>query len=120
MSLPDRLSLLVETRFTTPPLPLESSSLFSIGSLPELALEFLNRRQTAFQICRKRFGEFVFGNADRRRGISQCVFGNDLVLGFADDQPDTRLVIRMPQQVVNGGEIEVHLAGELRLKRSRL
>ena len=42
------------------------------------------------------------------------------ILGLAENQADARLVVGVPKQVVNGGEIEVHLAGVFRFERPSL
>ena len=52
--------------------------------------------------------------------IFERIFGNDLVLGLAEDKADTGLVVGMAQQVVDRGEVEIHLAGELGLEGASL
>jgi hypothetical protein len=41
-------------------------------------------------------------------------------LSLAQNQLDARFVVRMADQIVNGGEVEVHLPGVLRLERRHL
>ena len=41
-------------------------------------------------------------------------------LRFAENESDARLIVRMAQAVVNGGKVEVHLAGVLWLERRHL
>ena len=94
--------------------------LFCIVSPSQFVFEFLNRRQTAFQIRRERFGQSVLGNADGRCRIPESVLCDDLVLGLADDQANTRPIIGMAEQVIDGGEVEIHLADKLRLEFFRL
>lgn len=45
------------------------------------------------------------------RHIPKRVFGDDLVLRFAQDQPNGRLVGLLAKEVVDGREVEIHLAG---------
>jgi hypothetical protein len=50
----------------------------------------------------------------------ESVFGNHLVLSFAEDEADAGLNIRMTQQAVDRRQIEIHFAGELGLERNGL
>lgn len=53
-------------------------------------------------------------------GVPERVFRDDLVLGFAQNEADTWLIIAMTEQVVDSGEIEIHLAGVFRFERRHL
>src|SRR5437667_12330321 len=59
-------------------------------------------------------------DAHRRRCVSKGVFRNDPILRLAKNEANARLVIRMAEHVIDGGEVEVHLAGVLRLERRHL
>jgi hypothetical protein len=52
--------------------------------------------------------------------IAEWVFRNDAALLLAKNESDTRLVVRMAEHVINGGEVEVHLPRILRLERRHL
>jgi len=82
----------------------------------QFVFAFFNRRQTSFQIRGERFGQSIFGNADRRCRIPESVLCNDLVFSLADDQANTRSIIGMPEQVIDGCQVEIHLASKLRLE----
>jgi len=45
--------------------------------------------------------------------VAQRVFGEDAVLGLAEDETDGRRVVLEAEEVVDGGAVEVHLSGIL-------
>src|SRR5262249_10929013 len=64
---------------------------------------------------------FEIGDADRFAQVAEGVLDDDPVLLPAEDQADRRLVgRRLAQEVIHRREIEIHLAGKLRLKRPHL
>src|SRR3954447_1343101 len=58
----------------------------------------------------------VARHADRLLLALKGVFGHQAVLGLAEDEADGGLVVGMPEEVVDGGEVEAHLAGVLGLE----
>ncbi len=62
-------------------------------------------------------GQFIVGEADGFLDVAQAVFGEDAVFGLTEDQADGGGVLRVSQQVIiDGGAVEVHLAGMLGLE----
>src|ERR1035437_2783225 len=59
---------------------------------------------------------FELGDAHRSRCVPESVFGNDSILRFAEDKTDAWLVVRMTKEVIDSGEVEVHLPGILGFK----
>ena len=57
-------------------------------------------------------------NAKRLRHVAKRIFCNDAVFFLAQNEADTRFVARMAKQIVDGGKIEVHLAGVFRFERT--
>jgi len=94
--------------------------LLFFGGRPQFTLQFFNCRQASLQLFWEAFGEPVFGYADGLVDIAERVFGDKPVVRLAKDEADAGLVVGMPQKVVDRREIEVHLAGELRLERFHL
>ena len=58
------------------------------------------------------------GNAERLGHVAKGVLGNNAVLFLAQNEADTRLVVRMAKQIIDGGKIEVHFSGILRFERA--
>ena len=58
----------------------------------------------------------ILRDSDRLAKVSKRVFCDDFVFRLAEDDPDTRLIVRVAEQVINGGEVEVHLAAEFGLE----
>src|SRR4051812_2255854 len=58
----------------------------------------------------------VARHADRLLLALKGVFGHQAVLGLAEDEADGGLVVGVPEEVVDGGEVEAHLAGVLGLE----
>src|SRR5438270_12689909 len=87
---------------------------------PEFILQLFNRWEASLEVGGKRLGEPILGDTDRRFRIPERVFRDHFILSFTDDQSNTWLVIRVPQQIVYGSKIEVHLAREFRCECSRL
>ena len=83
----------------------------------QLGFQVFDGRQAAFQRLREGFEMPELGDADRRGHVAERVFDNQLLLGFAEDQADARLVGRVLQEIVDDGQVEVHLAGILRFER---
>jgi len=86
----------------------------------QLGLKLLHCRQSSLEILGQFYQVPKLGDAHRRRGVPEGIFRYDPVLRFAQDEADARLVVGMAEKVVDGGEVEVHLAGVLRLERRRL
>src|SRR5882672_4416938 len=59
-------------------------------------------------------------DSHRCRCVPESVFRNDPILRLAENEANAWLVIRMAKHVIDGGEVEVHLAGVLRLERRHL
>src|ERR1035437_5101121 len=59
---------------------------------------------------------FELGDAHRSRCVPESVFGNDSILRFAEDKTDAWLVVRMTKEVIDSGEVEIHLPGILGFK----
>ena len=90
-------------------------------TLPQLCLDFFYRRQPALdKALRDLFEMPKLRYAHRGRGVPERVFGDDPILRLAENQADARLVVGVPEQVVNGCEVEVHLAGVFRFERRHL
>jgi hypothetical protein len=64
-----------------------------------------DRGQAISETLRQDFGQAVLRDADRFPYVPQGVFGHDLVLGLAKNDPDARLVVRVSQQVVDGRQV---------------
>ena len=95
--------------------------------LPQLGLNLFNRRQPSpdesfrdDEAFRDLFEMPELRDAHWRRGVPQRVFGDDPILRLAENQADARLVVRVAEHVVNGGEVEVHLAGVFRFEGRHL
>ena len=61
-------------------------------------------------------GQFIVGEADGFLDVAQAVFSENAVLGLTEDQADGGGVLPVAQQVIDGGAVEVHLAGILGLE----
>jgi len=66
------------------------------------SFQLLDRRQAQLQVLRQRLGELVRRHADRLAHVAQGILDDHLVLAFAQDQADARLVVGVAQQVVEG------------------
>ena len=80
------------------------------------------RRKRLGQLRRQRVGQhqFIAGHADRRVDAAQRILDDDAVALAAQDQADAGVIARLAVAVIQRREIEIHLAGMLRLERSRL
>src|SRR6266550_1511183 len=87
-------------------------------TLPEFGLKFLDRRQRAFEVFRQHLSEPVLRYADWFTGVPQGVFSNERVLRFAEQEADAGLVVGVTENVIDNGEVEVHLPCILRLEWS--
>ncbi len=64
-----------------------------LGTLAlQLGFEVFNRWQAALKLFWQGLGNFIFRNAYGLAKIAQRVFRHDLILRFAKNNPDTRLV----------------------------
>jgi hypothetical protein len=84
----------------------------------QLGLQLGDGGQTATQVGGQRFDQAddVAGDAHGLGDVAECVLGDGLVAGLAQDQANGRLIGSVALEVIDGGEVEVHLAGELRLQ----
>ena len=71
----------------------------------------VDRRKLAFELFRQALAQAVAGDADGLGHVAQGVLGDEAFAAAADDQSDARLVVRVAEEVVDGGEVEVELAG---------
>src|ERR1041384_6371205 len=94
--------------------------LVDLPQLSQLALELLDAGQARLQILRQRLDQLVLGDAGRLVRVAQRVFGDDMVLALAQEQPDRRTILRRLPLRVDGGEIEAELAGVLGLELAGL
>jgi len=62
----------------------------------------------------------VARNANRLGEVAKGILGDDLIPRLAQNDSDGWLVVRMTEQVINGGQVEVHLPGILRLEGGHL
>ena len=56
------------------------------------------------------------GDAHRLAGIAQGIFDDHLVTALAQSNADGRLIVLVSKFIINGREVEVHLACEFRLE----
>ena len=82
----------------------------------EFLFNFFDRGQGRLQFPRQRAGQLVLGNANGSAHVVQVVFCHDTILLLAEDQTDGGPIVFVAQAVVHGAEVEVHLAGVLRLE----
>src|ERR1035437_4301932 len=83
---------------------------------PQLCLDRLDGRKCALELFRELFEMRELRDAKRLSDIAEGVLRHNSALRFAQDEANTRLVVGMAKHVIDGGEVEVHLAGILRLK----
>lgn len=88
--------------------------------LSQLGFDFFDCRQRSFEPRRQLLEELELCNAERLRQIPDRIFSDDLILGFAQNQPDGRLIVLVSEQVIDSREIEVHLAGVFGLECGHL
>ena len=90
------------------------------GFLCHFALKFgfdgFDGGEAGSQFAGQGAGEFVIGDADGFVDVAQGVLGEDAVFGLAEDQADGWLVGGVAELVIDGGAVEVHLAGVFRLE----
>ena len=81
-----------------------------VGS--QLGFDFFDGRQAAAEVFGQGVGEpgLPLGDGDRLVEAAQGVFGDKAVLFPAQQKPDGRLVVRVAQEIVYGGEVEIELA----------
>ena len=77
-------------------------------------------RQALLQGRRQVAQQLVLGHADGLVDARERIFGHQPVLLLAQQQADGRLVIRRLELCINGGQVEVELAGVLGLEGRRL
>src|SRR5437763_614994 len=58
----------------------------------------------------------VARDADRLLLALEGVFGHQAMLGLAEDEADGGLIVGVAEKIVDGGEVEAHLAGVLGLE----
>jgi hypothetical protein len=68
------------------------------------------------QALGKSAGQLVFGDTDRLGDPTKGIFRQHGFLILAEDETDSRAVVRVPQAVIDHVAIEVHLAGVFRLE----
>src|SRR5690242_10051225 len=77
-------------------------------------------RKAALQRGGERVSEAIGGDAERRVHIARRIFSDGAAARAAEDDADAGLVVGMAEQIIHGGEIKVHLAGEFGLERTDL
>src|SRR5437899_3084621 len=58
----------------------------------------------------------ILSNAHRFARIPERIFNDHLIPPLAKDDADCWLIVRVADQVIDGGKIELHLACKLRLE----
>ena len=86
-----------------------SEILQQLGDVPR-------RRQLAFQRLRQRPGDFVGRHTYRFSGVVQDIFDNRAILLLAENDADGRIFVFLADLPVQRGQVELHLADELRLE----
>ena len=86
----------------------------------QFRLDLFDCGQRAFQLFGKPLQAVENGDAHGRRVVPERVLRHDAVLGFAEDEADARTVIGMAQDIVNGGQVEIHFPGVLGLEARHL
>lgn len=76
----------------------------------QLLLQLLDRRQAALQAVWDRLSQPVLSHAYWLMHISPCVLHHHPILFPAEQNADGCIVMRMAQQIVVGGKVEVQLA----------
>ena len=79
--------------------------------LTQLGFDFLHGGETRLECLGQGAGQSVARDADRFPEIPQGVLGHEVVAVLAEDEADGRLVFRRLHLLVEGGEVEVELAG---------
>ena len=91
-------------------LALQRSVFVAVRQHAEFCFKLFNRRQAAFERLRQRFGELKSRNADRLMGVAQGILGDDSILVATKNEANRGLIAGLAQEVIYGGEIEIHLA----------
>jgi hypothetical protein len=86
----------------------------------QFRLNLFDCGQRTFHLFGKPFQTIEYGNAHGRSVVPERVLRHDAILGFAEDEADARTVIGMAQDIVNGGQVEVHFPGVLGLEARHL
>ena len=88
----------------------------------DTGLKLVRRGEGLGQLRRQGIGQhqLVAGNADRCIDAAKCILDDDAVALAAQDQADAWIVVRLAVVIIQCREIEIHLAGVLRLERPRL
>lgn len=87
---------------------------FSGGQVSgEFGLNGFDAGQAGDEFRRQRPGQFIVGDADGLVDVAQGIFGQDAVLGLAEDEAEGGRVVLAPELVVHHGAVKVHLAGIL-------
>lgn len=78
----------------------------------QLGFDLFNGGQAAAEVLGQRVGKVSLpgGDGDGLVEAAEGVFGDEAVLFPAEQQADGGLVVRVPQEVVHGGEVEIELA----------
>ena len=96
--------------------PRALTRLRGVRVLFQLCFELFDRWQAALKTLGQGLGQSVFRNADRLSEVAESVLSDHLILRLAKNDADTGFVVRVPQQIIDGGKVEIHLAAELRLE----
>src|SRR4051794_9594137 len=120
-----RSTSIVSNRFLGLPIaprPLSATSTMGV-SIAQVGLIDLQVDQAGLELLRAGEGaaqvvghHAVARDADRLLLALEGVFGHQAVFGLAEDEADGGLVVGAAEEVVDGGEIEAHLAGVLGLE----
>ena len=114
MSSEQRVMSAVRYPLFTPHYPLLPicSSIFLVDPF-QLGLQLLRRRERGAYVLRKKV---VFGYAHGLIHATQWKLHRDPIALLAENQADGRLVVRMPELLIDDVEVEVHLASKLGLE----
>jgi hypothetical protein len=72
----------------------------------KLRFQIFDCREAGFQVSGQTFRRPIFGYANGFRRVPQRVLRYDRILGLAQDDADARLVVRMAEKVVDGGQVD--------------
>ena len=75
-----------------------------------------NSWQALLQAFGKPLRKPILRDSDRLTKVSKRVFGYYLVLRLAEYDSDACLIVRVAKQIINGGEVKIHLSAELRFE----
>ena len=83
------------------------------GPILQFCFKLFNGGQALLQAFGKPLRKPILRDSDRLSKVTKCVFGYYFVFRLAEYDSDARLVVGVAKQVINGGEIKVHLSAEL-------